>query len=430
MRRRGPKAPGGFAPPLAALLALSGCGGSAGHSSPHDASDTVDFAETPDDAADPSDAWDGADADGAADVTGESPTDAADDNGPSANRYAIAAGRLHQCAWRGHDLLCWGQNHAGELGTGEQSDWQGPTRVVGLGAVQHVAVGEQHTCAVDGDGHVWCWGDNTFGQLGDGTMEQRLVPTPVPQLAGIVSLAAGRGHTCALSATGQVFCWGDNCCAQLGTAGDSTLPGPVSGLTDAVELAAGYVHTCVRRRGGRISCWGPNSYGEIGDGTNIVAPRPTDVVGLPSPAVQLVTGPFHGCALLTDQSTLCWGRGMDGTLGDGASVDSLVPRPIVMPAGETAVQIAPAMASCARLATGRVACWGSNTGGALGDGTVVPSRAVPGLTAAVDDAVDVAGLCAVRATGAVACWGPNGFGQVADGTRVDRNVPTAVVGLP
>ena len=418
--------------PLAlALLLPAGCdSGSPGRPSLVDAGAATDAPPldvSPEDGApDPT-------ADAAPGVDGE--TDAGTDGGAtdaptSPGPWSGAAGSLHVCAWRDDAVFCWGQNHAGELGTGDQSDWQGPGRVPGLTGVRHVVAGDHHTCAADRDGLVWCWGANDSGQLGDGTNDGHLAPTQVPGLGGVTMLAAGRGHTCALAASGVVHCWGDDCCGQTGPLGDMTRPQAVLNLNDAVEIAAGYVHSCARHADGRISCWGPNSYGELGDGNDLLSTYPADVVGLTAPAVQLVSGTFHVCARLADGATMCWGQGEHGALGDGNESNSNVPRAITMPPGEVAAQLAPAGASCARLASGRVACWGGNANGELGDGTTQASRLVPGLAPGLEDAVGVAGLCAVRAAGPVVCWGPNAYGQIGDGTRTTRNTPTPVLGLP
>jgi alpha-tubulin suppressor-like RCC1 family protein len=51
----------------------------------------------------------------------------------------------------------------------------------------------------------------------------------------------------------------------------------VSG-TSAVELAAGGNHTCARRSDGAVLCWGRNLDGELGDGTTMNRNVPTPVV--------------------------------------------------------------------------------------------------------------------------------------------------------
>ena len=64
-----------------------------------------------------------------------------------------------------------------------------------------IAVGSQHTCALDDNG-VQCWGRDVYGQS--------TVPTG---LVNPVGVAAGHFHTCALKNNG-VQCWGRNVYGQ------------------------------------------------------------------------------------------------------------------------------------------------------------------------------------------------------------------------
>lgn len=47
------------------------------------------------------------------------------------------------------------------------------------GTATRIATGENHSCALVGEGTVMCWGRNEFGQLGDGTPTRRLTPVRV-----------------------------------------------------------------------------------------------------------------------------------------------------------------------------------------------------------------------------------------------------------
>ena len=63
-------------------------------------------------------------------------------------------------------VKCWGENLAGETGTGASYGLPVgvPTDVVGLGgAVAHVIVGYEHACAQLVDGRIMCWGSVTGG---------------------------------------------------------------------------------------------------------------------------------------------------------------------------------------------------------------------------------------------------------------------------
>ena len=79
--------------------------------------------------------------------------------------------------------------------------------------------------------------------------------------------------------------------------------------------------------------------------------------------------------------------------------------------------------SCAVLQSGRVACWGANEYGQLGDGTTT-DRATPVNVAGITNAVAVSAggghhgthTCALLATHEIACWGQSDSGQLGNGT--------------
>lgn len=74
-------------------------------------------------------------------------------------------------------------------------------------------------------------------------------------------------------------------------------------------------------------------------------------------------------------------------------------------------------------------CWGSNSNGQIGDGTLNTALSptdVPGLSSGVTSiATGYKHTCAV-VSGAAQCWGFNDSGQLGDGTTTDQVSPTAV----
>jgi alpha-tubulin suppressor-like RCC1 family protein len=79
-------------------------------------------------------------------------------------------------------LYCWGANGSGQLGTGVGANATSAPLTPALFTdpnlpVTGLAAGAAHTCALLGDGEVQCWGDNSAGQVGTGTAGPP-VPTP------------------------------------------------------------------------------------------------------------------------------------------------------------------------------------------------------------------------------------------------------------
>jgi alpha-tubulin suppressor-like RCC1 family protein len=88
--------------------------------------------------------------------------------------------------------------------------------------------------------------------------------------------------------------------------------------------------------------------------------------------------------------------------------------------------------TCALLATHAVRCWGSNFGGALGDGTLI-DRLSPVAVKSLADATAISAggetTCAIRTGAVLACWGNNRYGQLGLGREPYEPLPVAVVGI-
>ena len=92
-------------------------------------------------------------------------------------------------------------------------------------------------------------------------------------------------------------------------------------------------------------------------------------VPVPTTVSQVVSGVQHSCALTTEGTVWCWGRNTEGQLGNGSldSPDSFhgsVPRPVIdetgMPLSDIDDIAAGGHSTCARLSGGVVKCWGQN----------------------------------------------------------------------
>ncbi len=363
---------------------------------------------------------------------------------------AIAAGHnVHTCALTTAGAVrCWGWNVYGQLGDGSTMGRSTPVAVSSLGSgVATIVAGTSHSCARTTAGAAHCWGDNFFGQLGDGSTTHRTTPVAVSGLgAGVAAIAAGDTHSCALTTAGAVLCWGFNGSGQLGddSTTQRTTPVDVKGvggsgtLSDVAAIAAGTSHTCALTTAGAVHCWGNNSYGQLGDGSTTPRTTPVAVSGLDSGVAAIAVGGTHSCALTTAGAVRCWGKNLDGQLGDDSTTRRTTPVDVKGVGGsgtlsDVAAITAGASHSCARTTAGAVLCWGDNYYGQLGDGSTTHRTtpvAVSGLGSGVAAIAAGSGhTCALTTAGAAHCWGYNTNGQLGDSSTTRRTTPVAVLGL-
>ena len=236
----------------------------------------------------------------------------------------VTVNQAHSCAaLSAGGIKCWGRNGSGQLGDGTTTDRRTAVDVSGLKTSQitDISLGSNHTCVLILGGNVKCWGYNYSGQLGNGLSGSSIsVPVDVSGISNAVKVEAGWRHSCALLKDGRVKCWGINGSGQLGNGSDqaSFVPVLVSGLSDVIDLATSLSTTCALLRDGRVKCWGRNHLAAIRRfslNNNNHSKVPVDVKGLNEPAVAILAGDYHRCALLISGRIKCWGLNTYAQLG-------------------------------------------------------------------------------------------------------------------
>lgn len=339
--------------------------------------------------------------------------------GEAVRPVAVSAMGEHACvAGADGGVRCAGSNQHGELGDGSKQPRRAFASVAGLGGrAKGVAVGMDHACALLEDGTVWCWGGNDRGQVGDGTKEDRLAPERVDGLVSggtvggaVVEIAAGAYATCARLRTGEVMCWGGNAEGTLGdgTTEDRLRPVGVSGLAGARLVALGDDHACAAFGAARdLVCWGKNVDGRLGDATTERRLTPARVASMTGVAM-LALGASHTCAARDDGDLSCWGSNAVGQLGDGTGIERHTPTPVRIAA--VTRLMAGGNATCAVLGDGRFECWGTHRRAGIDELRAVGSadhfspRAEPGIDGPIGVALLSDQACALRADGSFACF--------------------------
>jgi alpha-tubulin suppressor-like RCC1 family protein len=272
---------------------------------------------------------------------------------------------------------CWGNNQVGTFGSGwwdrnpmNPISHPRPIPVSGGLMFASISTGYLHACGVTTTGAAYCWGDDLFGEVGDGaTALERLTPTLVQGNLTFTSISAGATHTCGLTTEGRVYCWGDGGLVGDGTSLPRLTPVAVASGIQFVSVTAGTTHTCALATTGAAYCWGLNASGEVGDSTAWQRLAPAPVAGGIAFA-NISAGYDHTCGVSKAGVAYCWGNNDNGALGVGDKRPRLVPTAVhggVLFAGVTAGL----SYSCGWSSAGGAFCWGSNS--ALGDGSSIQS---------------------------------------------------------
>lgn len=212
-------------------------------------------------------------------------------------------------------------------------------------------------------------------------------------------------------------------------------------------LEGGSETTCAMQNLGRALCWGLNDRGQLGFSSDSVCFNefPQDSLfhcsifpGLVNPAPRFASvnaGDSLACGVMTDSRIACWGDNTYGELGDGTGVDnSTIPTVVVGPGGYTAVSVGGHHA-CGLAASGIAYCWGQDSLGQLGDARrvnsttpipVVTSQQTPLILASISAGYQHS--CGLAPSGTAFCWGDNSRGQLGTGNTASSDVPVPVAG--
>jgi regulator of chromosome condensation (RCC1) repeat-containing protein len=246
-----------------------------------------------------------------------------------------------------------------------------------------LATGYQFSCGIKADKTAWCWWNTaggttaSYGQLGDGTTVASHAPVQVvtavsgPGLANVIDISTYSNTTCAVVSDGGVYCWGYGAYGQLGIGTKpsysayavpvvTAISGPA--FTGADQVSVGQYHACAHKTDNTIWCWGYNNYGQVGNGGTMEQLVPVYVSALSNQANQVAVGANHSCARSGD-TVWCWGYNGSG-LGDGMTTSSPTPIQVLATMGGAAfsgvgeIRSSSAGTCALRTADKSVWCWG------------------------------------------------------------------------
>lgn len=387
------------------------------------------------------------------------PTSAPVQVGSDHDWIAVAAGASCTVALKGDGTLwAWGDNSAGQLGTGVSGGLPASSPVAVLNQnldtnlniksyYVAVSISNRHVLALQADGSLWAWGDNQFGQLGaapavfaSNATPQQIQANPVSGVDNFwTAVSAGGGHSLARQADGSLWSWGANSFGQLGTssaAAFNPVPARVGSAVDWAGFSAGDLHTIAFKQNGSLWAWGANISGQLGIGGTFDFFSHNVPLAVTNPAginnlISVAAGTAHSLALKANGSLYAWGDNDFGEMGTGTFVSSSTP---VLVGQEAPAWVSVELGgqhALARRADGSLWTWGDNSSGQSSLDPAVTNRlANPVRVVTADNWSVLSGgfihSAAIQADGTLWTWGSNGFGQLGDNSTIDRYLPQQV----
>lgn len=248
-------------------------------------------------------------------------------------------------------VYAWGANQYGQLGDGSTQQRNTPVAVLLPRRTKVVAIGTSYnySVALTAGGQVLTWGYNGSGQLGTGFETASEIPVRVklPKGIKITAIANGGYHCLALTSTGRIMAWGDGGWGQLGDGNTRNAESPVTVKlpelrpgVKIVAVGAGSQHSLALTSSGEVLAWGRGDYGQLGNGSTKSVSRPARVrVPVGDHVTAISAGGGFSLALTSAGQELAWGHNTFGQLGNGSFRNSDVPVRVLIPVGLIAVKL-------------------------------------------------------------------------------------------
>jgi len=207
----------------------------------------------------------------------------------------------------------------------------------------------------------------------------------------------------------------------------------VVGMILAVLACLGLVTPAWGATPGPAYAWGLNYSGQLGTGgsTDLDFSLPA-AMAAPGDFSVISAGTDHGCGLDEAGEAWCWGDNTHGQLGNGTLVSTNAP--VRVAGGRVFNEISAGDDSTCAITDDldAIYCWGKNADGQLGNGTTtssnVPVQVVEpsaGFTGIISISVGSSTACAI-VDQTPYCWGNNADGQLGNGTTNDALTPRAI----
>ena len=295
-----------------------------------------------------------------------------------------------------------------------------------------VSCGDSFTVCVDHEGFTWSFGENNAGQLGTGNKLTFNVPQKILEIPPVISVSCGSRHTLIITNDSNLWSCGKNKYGRLchGDTEDRSKPQKTS-FSNISKISAGYDHSLFENIKGEIFSCGNNEEGQCGLGHfNSPQITPSLILNLPSNIVQFFCAAGQSLFLDSEGNLFSVGYNYIGQLGLGhnTSQNELNKIPNIPPIKI----ISCANSSCYLIDfEGNLWTFGCNAYGQLGHGDTTHKNA-PKVISTLKDIQQISyGSCglhffAKNSQNQIFASGFNAFGQLITGDTQSHSIPKEI----
>jgi len=268
----------------------------------------------------------------------------------------------------------YGQNTYGQLGIGTLDTQDSPREVTfeENTKIVEIAVGENHSVALDENGNVWTWGRNNYYQLGVDNVSYSPNPIKITGLPKVTKISAGNNSVMVVTEDNKLYAWGQNAYGELanGTYSNKTLPTVVEGVHDVLDIEGGKNHYLLLKTNGDVYSVGSNLYSQLGIDLKERSRVSTfEKVDMPLKIGTISASWTSSMAVTLDGQIYIWGQNIYGNLGTNDKIN--VTTPIKLENVNNIVEAnVGKLHSVLRDYNGNIYLAGTNNYGQLGDSTL------------------------------------------------------------
>ena len=320
----------------------------------------------------------------------------------------ISAGSFHTCALSSVGIVfCWGLNSNGQLGDGSLLNRNTPVLPI-LPRCILVSSGFAHSCALLANRSIACWGSNSMARFSSTIIDTYTQPVLFSSSALYLTVSCARVYTCAVDTSQSVRCWGQNFDSLLGVNKDAHISRvPVNPTLCSGAYIGDFSGSCVMLNASTAIVAASNLSSSLSGGSvslsvsfiisgkvhgtqqpgvyvrdlpisqvspTLIRSNSSSVItfsGSFATAASVGCGGAHSCAIMFSGELFCWGSNAAGQLGDRSVIDRSIPTSITQDIGQLSKVALGHLHSCMLTSAGRLACWGDNRFGQLGDNSTV-----------------------------------------------------------